>query len=66
MWKQVKPNGEELVANLPDNREQLARDMVDAWDMKDLVQFAVDHLEENLANCDAKEFDSEWKNFYGE
>ena len=56
----------EKVPNSMENREKLARDSVDAWDFDDLVQYAVDHVEENLANCDAEEFDGEWKRFYGE
>lgn len=57
---------EEKVANTAENRETLAREIVESWDFKDLVQYAVDHIEENFGNCDAAEFDEYWRNFYGD
>ena len=48
------------------NREKLANDMVEAWDLNDLTAFAVNQVEENLANCDKEEFTGEWKRFYAE
>jgi len=54
------------VANCAENRTKLAQDIVDSWDMDDLVQYAVDNIEENLGNCDAAEYDSEWRGFYDE
>ena len=50
----------------PDKVSELARDMVDSWDDKDLYSFAVDTVTENLENCDEAEFKSEWDNYYGE
>ena len=50
----------------PDKVSELARDMVDSWDGKDLYSFAVDMVTENLENCDEEEFKSEWNNYYGE
>ena len=50
----------------PDKVNELARDMVDSWDDKDLYRFAVDLVTENLENCDEEEFKSEWNNYYGE
>lgn len=47
-----------------ENRIKLSRDMVDAWDMDTLVEYAVGAIEENLANCDDEEFDGEWIQFY--
>ena len=49
-----------------DKVSELARDMVDSWDDKDLYSFAVDMVTENLENCDEEEFKSEWNNYYGE
>ncbi len=66
MWKKVKPNGEQVIANTPTNREKLAQAMVDSWDMKDLVDYAVYHVYENLENCSDEEFEGEWKDFYQE
>ena len=54
------------VDNCAENRTKLAQDIVDSWGMDDLVQYAVDNIEENLGNCDAAEFDSEWRRFHGE
>ena len=54
------------VVNDQTNRENLARDMVDSWDDKDLWNFAYDQVCENLENCDVEEFNSEWDNYYGE
>jgi len=50
----------------PDKVSELARDMVDSWDDKDLYRFAVDMVTENLEKCDEEEFKSEWNNYYGE
>ena len=50
----------------PDKVSELARDMVDSWDDKDLYSFAVDMVTENLEKCDEEEFKSEWDNYYGE
>tara|TARA_R100000005_G_C4961169_1_gene177801 strand:- start:502 stop:681 length:180 start_codon:yes stop_codon:yes gene_type:complete len=50
----------------PERTEQLARDMIDSWDDKDLYRFAVEMLEESLEKCDEEEFKSEWDNYYGE
>ena len=66
MWKLQLPNGGQIIANNVENREKLARDMVDSWDFNTLVGFAVDSIEENLANCENEDFDGEWKQFYGE
>ena len=49
-----------------DKVSELARDMVDSWDDKDLYSFAVDTVTENLEKCDEAEFKSEWDNYYGE
>jgi len=54
------------IANDETNRGNLARDMVDSWDDKDLYQFAVDSVEENLANCNDEEFNTTWNDYYGE
>ena len=66
MWEQILPDGRKRVVNNDENREKLARDMVDSWDDKDLYEFAVDKIEEGLAHYDNEVFDSEWKVFYGE
>ena len=49
-----------------DKVSELARDMVDSWDDKDLYSFAVDIVTENLEKCEDAEFKSEWDNYYGE
>ena len=66
MWKKQLPNGGQLITNNDENREKLARDMVDAWDDKDLYEFAVDKVEEGLAHYDDEVFNGEWKQFHGE
>ena len=48
----------------PDKVSELARDMVDSWDDKDLYSFAVDMVTENLENCDEEVFRAEWDNHY--
>lgn len=53
-----------MTRNTTENRDKLSRDMVDAWDMNTLYEYAVGAIEENLANCDDEEFDGEWKQFY--
>jgi hypothetical protein len=54
------------VVNNVENRATLAQDIVDSWDMNDLMQCALHIIEENLGNCDAVEFDNEWHKFHGE
>ena len=53
-----------MTKNTTENRDKLSRDMVDAWDMNTLYEYAVGAIEENLANCGDEEFDGEWKEFY--
>jgi hypothetical protein len=53
-----------MTENTMENRIKLSRDMVDAWDMDTLTEYAVGAIEENLANCDDEEFDGEWIQFY--
>ena len=53
-----------MTKNTTENRDKLSRDMVDAWDMNTLYEYAVGAIEENLANCGDEEFDGEWKDFY--
>ena len=55
-----------VVKNSDENREKLARDMVDSWDDKDLYEFAVDKVDDGLVHYDDEVFDGEWKHFYGE
>ena len=50
----------------PEKIDQLARDMVDSWDDKDLYRYAVDCVTVDLENCDEEDFKSEWNNYYGE
>jgi hypothetical protein len=57
---------QKVVENSDENREKLARDMVDSWDDKDLYEFAVNQIEEGLAQYDDEVFDGEWKHFHGE
>jgi hypothetical protein len=64
MWEQILPDGRKRVVNNDENREKLARDMVDSWDDKDLYGFAVDKVEEGLSHYDDEVFDGEWKDFY--
>ena len=57
---------QKIIENSDENRANLARDMVDSWDDKDLYQFAVDKVEEGLAHYEDEVFDGEWRYFYGE
>ena len=50
----------------PEKIDELARDMVDSWDDKDLYRYAVDCVTVDLENCDEEEFKAEWNNYYGE
>ena len=38
-----------------ENIEKLARACVDSWDMNDTVEFAINQVEENLANSEGEE-----------
>lgn len=45
--------------------EKLARDIVDAWDLDSLVEYAIDQMVDSLSCLDKEEFDEEWANHYG-
>jgi len=49
-----------------ENIEKLAQDLVDNWDLKDLVAFAVEQIEENLERSEGEEFEQLWEDQYGE
>ena len=49
-----------------ENIEKLARACVDSWGLNDTVEFAVNQIEENLANSEGEEFDQLWEEHYGE
>ena len=49
-----------------ENIEKLARACVDSWDFNDTVEFAVNQVEENLANTEGEEFETLWKEQFGE
>jgi len=48
-----------MTKNTTENRDKLARDMVDSWDVHRRTLAALRLLKN-------KDFDSEWKQFYGE
>lgn len=45
--------------------EELAKDIIDAWDLDSLVEYARDVMTESLSTLSKKEFDEEWDNYYG-
>jgi hypothetical protein len=47
-----------------ENCEKLATDIVDVWDMDDLIGFAVDTLVDQFKNCGLNNFLNEWNAFY--
>ena len=47
------------------NKEQLAQDVVDGWDLNDLVYFATWKLVDDYENMSDDEFIEEWVNFHG-
>lgn len=55
----------ETITHSDNNCQQLASDIVEAWDMDSLIDFAVNTLEERFKE-DATVFTDEWKDFYGE
>ena len=46
-----------------DNCQQLASDIVEAWDLDSLIEFAVCTLEDRFQN-DTEAFWREWQDFY--
>ena len=46
-----------------DNCRQLASDIVEAWDLDSLIEFAVSTLEERFQS-DVEVFNEEWDSFY--
>ena len=54
-----------VAENNEDTREKLAREVVDSWDMDDLVGFAVDRLLDDyqLNPC---QFDEDWSTMFPE
>jgi len=49
--------------NTENNREKLAREVVDSWDMNDLITYAIDKLEEYYER-DEDGFQADWKTMY--
>ena len=49
-----------------DKAFQLAEDMIQSWDMDDLVNYATDTLEVSLLALNKEEFEEEHKRFHGE
>jgi hypothetical protein len=52
------------IKNTEENREILAEEIVDSWDMDDLRQYAIDRLDEYMRHQNDEEFELEWKTFY--
>ena len=50
----------------PEKIGQLAVDMIDSWDNKDLYNFALDMVTEKLEKYNEEEFQAEWDDYYGE
>ena len=48
-----------------DNVETLASDIVQSWDLDDLIQYAVTNLTDHYMENE-REFHEEWSDFYGE
>ena len=47
------------------NKEQLAIDVVDSWDLKDLMYFATWKLVDDYEGLTNEQFIEEWVNFHG-
>ncbi len=54
-----------MAVNNEDNREKLADELVDGWDLSTLLGFAKDTLQETWKSCD-ETFDSDWEYVYEE
>ena len=50
--------------NTPENRAQLAREIVDSWDLDDLREYGIDRLMEYLNQQTDEQFDISWKDYY--
>ena len=46
--------------------ERLAKDIVDDWDMDTLIEYARDRMLEHFSSLNKKQFDKEWKDYYGD
>jgi len=49
--------------NTEETREKLAHEVVDSWDMDDLITYAIDKLEEYYKS-DEEGFQADWKTMY--
>ena len=47
------------------NKERLAQEVVDGWDLNDLVYFATWKLVDDYEALSNEEFTEEWINFHG-
>ena len=54
-----------VVENNEISRNRLAQEVVDSWDMGDLIEYAVNQLEEHYAT-DNDGFQEDWINTIGE
>ena len=43
---------------------EFATDIVDSWDLNDVIGYAIEQMEENLAKLSEEEFRVEWKDYY--
>jgi|TARA_R110000824_G_scaffold95994_4_gene230401 hypothetical protein len=48
------------------NKEQLAQDVVDGWDLNDLVDFAIWKLVDDYEMMSNEAFVEQWINFHGD
>ena len=46
------------------NRPKLAKDMVEVWDLEDLVYYAESKMEDFLYDLSDEDFTKQWEEFY--
>lgn len=54
-----------MIENNEDNREKLAREIIEGWDLDTLIDTAVDNLCEHYKE-NPNEFKREWEQYYPE
>lgn len=53
------------VKNNEENRQELAYEIIDAWDLDTLMQFAIEILQKTWKESD-ETFHEDWENIYGD
>jgi hypothetical protein len=53
-----------MIAKTDENINKLATEIIESWDMKSLIAYAIDSLEQDFSDLSNKEFTEQWDDFF--